>query len=445
MFREIEHKIQKWIEHDSGNHALLVTGARQVGKTYSIRNSLETLRKNYVEINFLTNPELKTIIDGSSDVKEILQKLKIFIGKKSVEYIFFDEVQECSEIITMIKFLIEEGSYKYILSGSLLGVMMNDLRSAPVGYLQTITMYPMSLKEFMIAIDTPEEIIELASKREEIDDFIHKVLIKRFYLYLVVGGMPAVVKAYLKKDDIVDAREEQKEILKLYQLDFTKYEKNAKLQLIDFYKSVPAQLNAQNQRFYLNKVTNIDSYRKAANNCIWLKDAGVVLPTYNVTDLTRPLIINEKRNLFKLFLSDVGLLSSYFTDNEILTLLSNPKDLDLGSLFENFVAQELKYSGYDLRYYNNKKIGEIDFVIEHNGKVTPIEVKSGKVYKKHQALTNAISSKNYDIDEGYVFCISNFEDVGDVHYCPIYSIMYLNEEKLDSLKKPYPPGYGFQF
>lgn len=431
MYRTSDKDIEEWINDGVNKHALLITGARQVGKTYSVRHTLKKNKCKYFEINFLTNPDLRLLIDNANGAKEIIQNIKLVIGNKKVDYIFFDEVQECLEIVTMIKFLVEEGTFRYILSGSLLGVEMNNLRSAPVGYLRIMTMYPMDLKEFYIALGTNEDVLKSIKLKSEIDDFIHKVLLKRFYLYLVVGGMPAVVKKYINTYDIVQARLEQNEIKKLYKIDFTKHEEKSKLNIINFYENIPTQLQ-QNNRFKLNQIPGMNNYAKTNDSFIWLNNAGVVIPTYNVTDLTPPLLINEKRNLFKIFLNDVGLLTSFLTDKETVEILTNPQSQHLGMIFENFAAQQLMYNSFSLRYYNSKKIGEIDFVVERDGKIVPIEIKSGKTIKKHQALTNAMTIINYNIDEAYVFGTCNYENVNNVHYCPIYTLPYFMEEKLDT-------------
>lgn len=347
-----------------------------------------------------------------------------------------DEVQEYKDIVTKIKFLVEDGSYRYIMSGSLLGVELRDLRSAPVGYLRICDMYPLSFMEFAQAVgvhqDTFDALKSSFQKRQPIDEFVHKKMLDVFYLYLIVGGMPEAVDTYIKTNDLAEVAQIHEKISRLYKTDFSKYEEKYKLKLREIYDAMPGQLDQKTKRFQFTRIGKGLSYDRTENDFLWLKDAGVAIPVYNVSEPKVPLIISENRNLFKLFFSDVGLLTSHYSNEVKIALLNKEKDINNGALFENVVAQELLSKGHKLYYFNSKKQGELDFVLELSGKVVPLEIKSGKDYKRHSALNNVLSNTEYGIEEAYVFSEGNVEVVEKRIYMPIYMIMFLEDCPLEN-------------
>ena len=431
--RELYKDIFNWVIN--GKTALTVTGARQTGKTFLIRECIKKSGKSFVEINFIENPEYISIFSNEGSVKDILFRLSAVFGKSLVPgetIIFIDEVQEYKDMITKIKFLVDDNTYKYILSGSLLGVELSNLRSAPVGYMKILEMYPLNIKEFYKALGMTDAVLDTVKEcfdsKTPVDDFVHSKLMDAFYLYLMVGGMPQAVATYLSTNDMNKVLEIHQDINRLYKLDFTKYEKQQNLRLKEIYDSIPGELNDQNKRFFLNKLGERTSIRRVENSFVWLKDAGVALAIYNVTEPMAPLRVSEKRNLFKLFLLDVGMLTSMYPNSIKLSIFNRDKNLNNGALFENAVAQELVSKGYDVYYYNGKKQGEIDLLIERNGAVLPIEVKSGKDYKIHSALDNVLSNESYGIPEAFIFNNENVEIVGKKNYMPIYMAMFLEED-----------------
>lgn len=434
--RHIQSKIYKWIQ--DGNNALLVTGARQVGKTYVIRNSLKKNNVNYMEFNFIEQPELVELFKNSTDTKDFLMRLSLVADKPLSKgmIIFFDEIQEVKDFITKIKFLVDDGTYKYVLSGSLLGVELNGLKSAPVGYMQILDMYPLDFHEFVDALGVQGNIIAILEKcfieRKTVDEFIHKKMLDIFNLYLIVGGMPQAVSVYLETNDLNRVSQVQQDITRLYRFDFSKYEEKYKLKLKEIYDALPGQLDEKNKRFQLNKVGKGISFNKVENDFLWLKDAGVVIPVYNVSEPKLPLMISENRNLFKLFMSDVGLLTNMYSDYVKMAILNHESSINNGALFENVVAQELNSKGFNVYYYNSKKMGELDFVVELDGEVLPLEIKSGKDYKRHSALNNVLSLENYDIKKALVFSQGNVEVKDKRIYLPIYMIMFLKNKKLNN-------------
>ena len=434
--RHIQSKIYKWIQ--DGNNALLVTGARQVGKTYVIRNSLKKNNINYMEFNFIEQPELVELFKNSTDTKDFLMRLSLAADKPLSKgmIIFFDEIQEVKDFITKIKFLVDDGTYKYVLSGSLLGVELNGLKSAPVGYMQILDMYPLDFHEFVDALGVQENIIAILEKcfieRKTVDEFIHKKMLDIFNLYLIVGGMPQAVSIYLETNDLNRVSQVQQDIIRLYRFDFSKYEEKYKLKLKEIYDALPGQLDEKNKRFQLNKVGKGISFKKVENDFLWLKDAGVVIPVYNVSEPKLPLMISENRNLFKLFMSDVGLLTNMYSDYVKMAILNHESSINNGALFENVVAQELNTKGFNVYYYNSKKMGELDFVVELDGEILPLEIKSGKDYKRHSALNNVLSTENYNIKKALVFSQGNVEVKDKRIYLPIYMIMFLKNKKLNN-------------
>ncbi len=355
--------------------------------------------------------------------------------------IFFDEVQVYPDVVTLIKFLVDEGSYRYVMSGSLLGVELNNLRSEPVGYMDVKEMYPMNLQEFLTAIGMSDEVIAALRKcwdeKKPVDEFVHNRLMQAFRLYLLVGGMPQAVQSYLDTNNLQHVIAVHKSILQEYQRDIMKYKKddnNQKLYIEDIFKLIPSELNAKNKRFILKCLNEKARFASYENSFLWLRDAGVALPTYNVEEPKLPLLLAKTRNLFKLFQSDVGLLSSQFAGGIQLRLLNDSQTVNFGSIYENVVAQELKAHGFDLYYYNSKKLGELDFVIEYQGEVLPIEVKSGKDYERHNALTNVMASADYNIPQALVLCNDNIKVDGKIVYMPIYMLMFLEKDVPLSLK-----------
>lgn len=433
----INRKIDKYLDnfYKTNSKALLITGARQTGKSFSIRHFGATHFESFIEINFVDMPEAIKVVSEAKSSKDILLRLSALTNQPLIErktLVFLDEVQECPEIVTAIKFLVEEGSYRYILSGSLLGIALNDLRSEPVGYLEIKEMFPLDIEEFFIALGVNQmvmdEVKEAWEQKRPVDSFVHDKLIELFRLYLIVGGMPAVVQKYLDTNNLQEVLAEQQAIIHLYKRDIAKYDRNHKLYIEEIFDLIPSELNAKNKRFVLKKLNENLKFSRYENSFIWLKDAGVALPVYNVEEPVVPLKLSRSRNLFKLFQSDVGLLACQYADGIQLQLLTDAKSINYGSIYENAVAQELHAHGFDLYYFNSKKQGELDFVVEKGGKTLPIEVKSGKDYQRHNALTNVMANEDYQIPQAYVFSNGNVRQEGRVLYLPIYMTAFLEKQ-----------------
>lgn len=438
--RKAEKLISEFLLHDK--RSLFVTGARQVGKTFSIRKVGKECFENVVEVNFIEHPDAVALFSNTTNAKDMLLRLSAFTHKPLVPgktLIFFDEVQVCKEIITAIKFLVDEGSYNYVMSGSLLGVELDDLRSVPVGYMDEIEMHPIDLQEFFEAIGIGSDVMKHLRKcfeeKSPVDDFIHQRMLEAVKLYLIVGGMPAALQKYLDTNNLRRVFEEQRGIIRTYKRDITQYDLNRKLQIEEIYDLVPSELNAKNKRFILKNLNEKARFNRYEDSFLWLKDAGVAIPTYNVEEPRIPLLLSKQRNLFKLFSNDVGLLAAMYGGNIQTKLLSKDSNINFGSVYENLVAQELYAHGFamghSLYYFNNKKQGELDFVIEYDNHVLPIEVKSGKDYERHNALSNVMNSQEYGIPFAYVFCQENVHTKGNITYLPIYLIAFLEQIQVE--------------
>ncbi len=417
--------------------ALLIEGARQIGKTFSIRQFGKKF-KTYIEINFIEQPEAISLFKDLSNTKDLLARLSLFTKQKLIKrdtLIFFDEVQICPEVITYIKFLVDEGSYNYILSGSLLGIEINDLRSVPVGYLTIKRMFPLTFREFALNLGLNSSILENLEtsfkEKKPVDDFIHKKMMELFRVYLVVGGMPAAVNRYIETNNLNEVIDIQNQIVNLYKKDITQYDKNNKLAIAQIFELIAPQLNSQNKRFIIKDIKSGVKFDRYENSFLWLKDAGFALPVYNVETPKIPLKLSKSRSLFKLFMSDVGLLASEYSQGIQLKIISGDDKLNYGAIFENYIAQELTACEHDLYYYNNKKRGGLDFLIEYDGEVLPIEVKSGKDYKVHRALSNIMDCGEFNLNRALIFNNSNLKVEGKLTYAPIYMAMFLKQEIKD--------------
>lgn len=426
MYRNMEQNIRHFFE-TVPCQALMITGARQVGKTYTIRKTAKELSAHVVEVNFIENEAASGLFEGATSAADILLRLSALTDvpmEPGKTLIFFDEVQECKELVTAIKFLVEEGSYRYILSGSLLGVEMKDIRSVPVGYLTILEMYPMNFFEFCQAARVSERVFEhlraCFAKRVPVDAVIHEKLMELFRLYLIIGGMPAAVDTYLKTNNLKQVAMIQNGITNAYIRDIAKYDPEEKLYLKDIFELIPGELNCKNKRFVLKNLNENFKFSRYENSFIWLKEAGVALPVYCAQEPAAPLLLSKSTNLFKLFLSDVGLLASMYADGLQLRILKREADINFGAVYENAVAQELKCQGFDLYYFQSKKQGELDFLIEYQGRVLPIEVKSGKAYARHRALDQVRRTEAYGIGEAVVLCNENIQVKDGVFYCPVY-------------------------
>lgn len=438
IYRKADKYIYNHLQETS--KALLVTGARQVGKTYSIRRAAEQFGWYLVELNFLLQPETIDIVRGAGDIKEVLLRMSAY-AKRPIEkdntLIFFDEVEEYPDVMTWVKAFVDAG-YHLVLSGSLLGVELGNIRSVPVGYMDEKQMYPCDFEEFIRALGIQGQVIDTLriawETQTAVDDYIHRKMMSLLNLYLLVGGMPAAIQTYLDTNDMQRVLAEQRSILALYKQDIARYSTNEKLYINEIFDLIPPELNAKNKRFILKNLNEHFKFSRHQNSFIWLRDADMALPTHNVDEPRVPLLLSKCSNLFKLFQNDVGLLACQYAEGIQLQILQGITNINYGAIYENLAAQELHAHGWKLYYFSSKKQGEIDFLLEKDTEIIPVEVKSGKNYTRHVALTNVLANVEYPISQVIVLCNDNLSTKGNITYAPIYMLMFITkEENADSL------------
>ena len=431
MYRKIEKNLLKW-KQEKNKKALLIMGARQIGKTYIVRKFARANYENFFEINFITTPEVIDIFNGNLDADTIVMNLTAFLRQSLTlgnTLIFFDEIQECPRARTALKFLVEDGRFDYICSGSLLVVNYKSIPSLPVGYESTLYMYPMDFEEFCIANSEQPEIFAYLKNcydgKTAVREIIHNTMLNLFKLYMIVGGMPDAVRTFVETKDIGKVVALQQDIVSQYRQDIIKYAQKDPNKITKIFDEIPSQLDAKNRRFQLASLDKNARLRQYEEAFVWLQDAGVALPCFNLSEPKIPLKINEQSRLFKLYLNDTGLLCAMGTENTQFEILRGNLSVNFGGIMENVFAQQLKSNGFSLRYFNKRNVGEVDFVLQQNTEVVLVEIKSGNDYKQHTALNNTMKVKEWNLKKAIVFCQGNVEKDKNILYMPWYMIMFL--------------------
>ena len=411
--RELEGK---FLEASEAFRAVMVTGARQVGKTTMLKHHLGS-RYNYVTM------------EDPSALLQATQDALLFFRSHELPVIV-DEVQKAQNLVTFSKYLVIDGRFDVAMSGSMLGIELNEVKSWPVGYLHTIDMAPLTFEEFCWAREVPASVLERVEEayheKTPVDEALHGLLVDLFRQYLVIGGMPEAVQRSLEaRNDLGAVRQVQADLLQLYREDIAKYAGGRALQVKAIYDSIPSQLNKENKRFQMKALKTGGRFDRFANDFAWLVASRSALKTVNVTEPKPMLARMEEQERFKLYLSDVGMLLASYPAQVAMEALSGGRAVNFGAVYENAIAQELTAVGAPLRYYHNSRKGEIDFLVEtHGGRVLPIEVKSGKDYKLHTALNNLLGTEEYGIEEAVVLSEANVSQgrrMGKVvHYLPLY-------------------------
>ncbi len=437
LYRKAEEILANW-KRGGAKKAFMLTGARQTGKTTLVRAFAREQYKHFAEINFLLDSDACSIFNGSLDADTLVTNLTAYL-RQPLEpghtLVLFDEIQECPRARTAIKALVEDGRFSYVETGSLLGVRSKEVPSYPVGFEEIHRLHPMDFEEFCLANGVQRQVIdhlrECFDECKPVDDAVHQTMMRLFSLYVVVGGMPEVVQRYVDTQDIAQVVAVQRDLLALYRQDIAKYADNgAKAMVRTIFDAIPAQLDDKNRRFVLASLAKSARSGRYESSFLWLSDAGVTLPCYNVTAPVAPLRASEKRSLFRLFMGDVGLLCASSLDNVQHKILQGDLDANLGSITENAVAQELAAHNLPLHYYNDKHLGEVDFVTQRGSSVLPIEVKSGRSWRRHAALNNMLAVELWGLRQGYVLCRGNVERVENVTYLPLYMTMFIEQERL---------------
>lgn len=429
--RKIIKKLEAW-KGTIANKALLIKGARQVGKTTVVRQFAKANYKNFVEINFEQMPVAKQAFEGNLDARTILLNLSA-MGFGPLEpgktLIFFDEIQSCPKARTAIKFLVEDGQYDYIESGSLLGINYKDVSSYPVGFEHELDMFPLDFEEFLWACNISDDVVSMLkdcyTSIRPVPDFLHQQIMDRYRQYLVVGGMPEVVATYISNEDFGKTITNQKDILAGYRNDISKYAGNDKMLVKSVFDAIPGQLSKQDKRFVLASIEKNASRRKYGAPTQWLVDAGMAYYSFNVGSFELPFPSHENMRLYKLFFVDSGLMCAMVLNGIQAKVLTGDVFVNEGALAENYVAGELAKHGVSLNYYDRKSKHELDFVFPEDDKITILEVKSGKDYKKHVSLDMAQSLFSEKINRRIVMSCNNLEVEDGVLYLPFYMSMFI--------------------
>ena len=437
LYRKIESVVRERLGDKDGK-ILVVSGARQIGKSYIIRYVGKKLFKNFIEINLIEDFDGPRVFADVKTTEDFYFALGIIAGEKlgnsSDTLVFLDEIQKYPHLMTMLKFLRQEGRYRYVASGSLLGVTLKRSTSIPVGSIDILRMYPLDFEEFLIANGVGKDAIEDIRikflNKESLSGGVHEKIMSLFKRYLLVGGLPDAVNAYIDTHNIIRVREIQRDIHELYVADAAQYDQEHKLKIERIYSLVPSNLENKKKRLVYKDIENKQGGRSAdyEEEIEYLISSGITLEVKAISNPLFPLTESEHKNLLKLYLNDVGLLTSILYRNNVKAVLDDVASINLGSVYECVVASELAAHDNSLFYYDNRTRGEVDYLVDDykSLSVMPLEVKSGKDYKRHSALTRFVTTEDYHIKQGYV--LSNNREVevaGKIAYIPIYYVMFI--------------------
>ena len=445
----LERKIQKVIRDylkSESNKILVIDGARQIGKSFIIRHEGQLLFPNYIELNMYEDKTGRKIFENIRDVQDFYFRISLAagdrMGKKKDTLVFIDEIQAYPELLTMLKFLKDDDRFTYIVSGSQLGIALNETLSKPGGRIMTKRMYPLDFEEFLWANNVGKEAVahlsDCFASKMSLDENAHSYMMDLFRKYLLIGGMPDAVNAFVGTHNLVSVRAVQEEVYKLYREDCSQYDSERKLHIRKIYDLIPSNLENTKKRVKVNEISGkkgktMSDYEQEFE---YIVNSGIALEVSSISNPRFPLRDSMKKSLVKLYLNDVGLLTDLLFKYNASAVLDDVPSINLGSVYENFVASELKAHGYCLYYYDNKKNGEVDFLVDDYDDLTamPVEVKSGKDNKRHSSLDRFMDVKDYNIKRGLV--LSNERTVsvkGRITYLPIYFAMFLNSSGPESI------------
>lgn len=437
MYRKISEYIEEYLKSDD-NKILCIEGARQVGKTYIIRELAKKHFKNYIELNMTEDKKDKKLFEKVGTVKEFYIQVSVVAGDKlnnrNDTVIFIDEIQEYPKLFSLLKPLAEDNRFKYICSGSELGIALSSEFLSPMGYVTIKRMYPMDFEEFLIANSVGSMAInhlkECYDNKKSVNLPLHQKILELFKTYLYVGGMPSCVDSFIKFQNVAKIKDIQDEIIEYYSNDASKYDRESNLVIKRIYDLIPSNIENKVKRIQISSIENKKDARfeRYQNEFDYLLTSGISLGVKAISEPRFPLIQSTTKNSIKLYMNDVGLLTDKLYKNNINAILNEESGVNLGAVYETVVAQELRCHGHDLYYYDRKKVGEVDFIINDYDNLCPlpIEIKSGKDYRNFRALPKLLNSDEYRIKKGYV--LSNKNEVlveGKIVYMPIYFVMFL--------------------
>ena len=440
MKRAIYKNLLEW-KNDKRRKPLLLQGARQVGKTYLVKEFGKTEYKELIYLNFEKNPKFSALFNDDLDPYKLIEKISLSIARKispKNTLIFFDEIQESERAITSLKYFNELApEFHIIAAGSLLGVSINRESAFPVGNVNFMTLYPMSFMEYLDAFDMEflSDSIQNKTNFEKFPEMAHKELIKHFKKYLFLGGMPEVLKVYKQETDVKAVRKIQTEIIKAYKRDFSKYvNKDQAIKNLDVWESIPYQLAKENKKFQYSQIKQSDTHKtkkKRAgmyrDSILWLQNAGLINVVYNISTPKIPLNGHSNQNIFKIYMFDTGLLVALLEISSDIIL--NPtrifKEYN-GAFIENFVASELTiYKNKKLHYWTSGNQAKVDFIIDSKDEIYPIEVKSG--LSKNKKSLKSYEDK-YNPKLIYRLSPRNFIKEDKFINIPLYAVSFLKNQ-----------------
>lgn len=443
LYRKMEALIEAHLTSDS-QKILLIDGARQVGKTYLIRYVGQKLFENFIEINLVEDSLGDRLFAETRTVEDLYLQISMLAGERMKQkentLIFLDEIQAYPHLLTLLKFLSQDGKFTFIASGSLLGVTLSQTTSIPMGSIRKVRMFPLDFEEFLYANGMSRMAVSAMrkkfEKREALDEATHNKMMDFFRKYLLVGGLPDAVNSYLSDHNIQLVREIQREIHDYYAADASKYDEEKKLKIRRIYDLIPSNMENKKKRVVAKRIEEKKGKRFGdyQDEFDYLVSAGIALNVRAISTPVFPLLESSGKNLLKLYLNDVGILTGLLYGNNIRAVLSDQTSVNLGSVYESVVASELIAHGYQLFYYDNRTKGEVDYLIDDYESLSavPIEVKSGKDYTVHSALNTFVQNEDYPIKKAFV--VSNERKVttqGKVTYLPIYDIMFFQNAPAD--------------
>ena len=435
FYRKIEEKINDYYL-DKDAKILVIDGARQIGKSFIIRETGKRFFKHFIEINLKNDWEGNRFFENIRTIEDFyLQVSALYgndLGNVSNTMIFLDEIQSYPHLLTMLKPLKADARYRYICSGSLLGITLQHT-FIPMGSIDEVKMFPMDFEEFLLASNVGKDVISYLRncfvERIPPAEGIHKTILGLFKRYLLSGGLPDSVKAFVEAKNVYEMRENQTLTYRYYSDDAAKYDKEHSLKTRRIYDYLPSYMENKVKRIQFNKIegTSKASMGRYQDEFDYLISSGCVLDAKAVSNPIFPLCQSTSKNLIKLYYNDVGLLTNILYKNNIDALLNKDRGVNLGSVYETVCAMELSAHGHELYYFDSKKVGEVDFLLNdyENTSILPIEIKSGNDQNNFRAIPKLVKEP-YNLRQGYIFGNENIiEEKSNLITFPIYMIMFV--------------------
>ncbi len=432
LARKITSKLRSW-KNTPSHKALLLTGARQVGKSYAVREFAKSAYATYVEIDLYQNAEARDAFAQAANLQDFITRITLYANQELVPgntLVMFDEIQELPDVITMAKFLVDDGRFDYVFTGSMLGTELKNVRSFPVGYVTELAMHPLDFEEFCWAMNvsqsTLDHVAAAYASRTPVDSFVHEALMRNFRTYVVTGGMPEAVQAFVDSgNDLSRIRPILNDLNVQYGHDIAKYAPQRSLQIHAIFNQIAQQLDDQTRRFIVNSVDPKARYDRYEQDFLWLVDAGIALKCNAASKPRSPLLRTGQASKFKLYQSDTGMLMARYPQSTSRAVYLDSTKANLGGIYENAIAQALTAKGYPLYYYAKGSRAEVDFVVDGATGALPIEVKCGRNFRSHATLDAVVNTADFHTEQGIVFCRSNIETADRIVYLPLYMAVNL--------------------